>query len=148
MLIWRWQLGFLALALVLTGTVSACALFRLDDPVLDAAEVVAHFYRWYINHPGDPVLDRAYRSSTYLCKSLVDEIDETHAVWGSGDIDPFLLAPDVPQRFTVEDAKVSGDEASVLLHLYWVDNARPSSRIIGLRQVDGRWEITSISLVP
>jgi hypothetical protein len=109
-------------------------------------EVVTKFYRWYIGYPGNPLVDEEYRTSPYLAESFVQEVDETLASFDRGAADPFLLAQDIPEQFTVDEATISGDQASVAVNLYWGGNPTPSPRQVDLALIDGKWKITHISI--
>jgi hypothetical protein len=115
------------------------------EPELTPQEVVTKFYRWYIGYPGNPLVDREYRESPYLAESYVEEVDEV--LEGGIYFDPILLAQDIPERFTVEDAQISEDEATVRVSLYWSGNDTPSVRRVDLELIDDAWRIISVSMV-
>ncbi len=128
---------------------SGCEVLGPQEPPLNPTEVTNQFYRWYIGYPGNPLVDKAYRASPYLAESLIEEIDDTLASFEMGAADPILLAQDIPERFAVETAKaVEGDQATVLVELYWSGNETPSVREITLAKRDGEWKIIDISMVP
>ena len=129
------------LALLLSG----CVLSTREPPV-SPQEVVTKFYRWYIGYPGNPLVDEEYRTSPYLAESFVQEVDETLASFDRGGADPFLLAQDIPEQFTVDEATISGEQASVAVNLYWGGNPTPSPRQVDLALIDGEWKITRISI--
>jgi hypothetical protein len=81
--------------------------------------VVTNFYRWYTGYPGNPMVGRAYRSNEYLTGELIEKVDGIIDSFDRGGYDPFLCAQDVPGEFAVEDAAVSGEEASVVVHGVW-----------------------------
>lgn len=116
------------------------------------AQVVTDFYNWYLDYARggealrNPVVDGAYRSSAYLSEALIGEVDEMVAARERGWADPFLLAQDIPVRFTVGEATVAGDEASVALCFYWGGNPTPSPREVHLERIDGAWQIAGISI--
>jgi len=122
---------------------NGCGLVQ-PEPTLSPQEVVSKFYRWYVGYPGNPLVDREYRESPYLAESFVSEVDEMAKRGFRAD--PFLLAQDIPERFTVEGAEVSGEEAMVLVSLYWGGNPTPTARWVDLRLVDGEWMITDVSM--
>ena len=131
----------IALSLLLSG----CAL-PTKEPPLSPQEVVTKFYRWYIGYPGNPLVDEEYRTSSYLAEAFVQEVDETLASFDRGGGDPFLLAQDIPEQFTVDEATISGDRASVAINLYWGGNPTPSPRQVHLELIEGEWKITRISI--
>ncbi|MGC9349034.1 MAG: hypothetical protein ACP5JG_12895 [Anaerolineae bacterium] len=116
-------------------------------PDIEPGEVVNRFYRWYLGYPGNPLVERAYRTSPYLAPAFIDEIDETLSSMQAGGGDPILLAQDVPNDFSVEAVEVSGDEATALLHLHWGEGSPPVARQVDLAIIDGEWRITDVRMV-
>jgi hypothetical protein len=57
------------------------------------------------------------------------------------------LAQDIPERFSVDEAEIAGDQAIVMVDFYWGGNPTPSKRRVDLTLVDGEWQITDVSLV-
>jgi hypothetical protein len=133
------------IVLALNLLLGACVR-QTQEPAMSPQEIVTKFYRWYIGYPGNPLVDKEYRTSPYLAASLVQEVDETLASFDRGGGDPFLLAQDIPERFIVDEATVSGDRASVAVNLYWGGNPTPSPRQVDLKLTDGEWKITRISI--
>jgi len=129
----------------LSGLLGGCGLFA-GEPALSPQEVVTKFYRWYVGYPANPLVDESYRSSPYLSKAFVEEIDEALASLERGGADPFLLAQDIPERFAVGETMVSGDRAAVSVQLFWGGNPTPSERRVDLELIEGEWRITAISL--
>jgi hypothetical protein len=103
-------------------------------------EVVEGFYWWYIGYPGNPMVDGAYRSSEYLADEFVQKVDAIAASFDQGGYDPFLCAQDVPGEFTIEEAVVSGDGASLAVHTSFEGH----TFTVELRQVDRRWKISDV----
>ena len=136
---------FILIAVPIILLLSGCVL-PTKEPSLSPQEVVTKFYRWYIGYPGNPLVDKEYRASPYLAESFIQEVDETLASFDRGGGDPFLLAQDIPEQFTVDEAAVSGDRASVAINLYWGGNPTPSPRQVDLELIDGEWKITHISI--
>ena len=128
---------------------AGCGLLGARTPPLSPTEVTNQFYRWYIGYPGNPLVDKAYRASPYLAESLIEEVDETLASFELGGADPFLMAQDIPERFTVEEATVEGDRATVLVYLYWWSgDENPSVLDVTLAKREGEWKIIDISRQP
>jgi hypothetical protein len=136
--------NWVVLALVLIVALSGCGLMT-REPAMSPQEVTTRFYRWYIGYPGNPLVDRGYRESPYLAASFIEEVDEV--LEGSFRADPILLAQDIPERFTVGAAEVSGDRATVLVSFYWGGNPTPSRRRVTLELIDGAWKIVDVALV-
>ena len=130
---------FVGAPMVLSG----CGLVA-QEPELSPQEVVSAFYRWYIGYPGNPLVDREYRESPYLAESFVGEVDEI--AQGGFRVDPFLLAQDIPERFSLDEVELSGDEALVVVSLYWGGNPTPTERRVDLELIDGEWKITDVSM--
>ncbi|MFO7741724.1 MAG: DUF3828 domain-containing protein [Anaerolineae bacterium] len=132
------------IAIAVLIAVSGCGLIS-REPEMSPQEVVTKFYRWYIGYPGNPLVDREYRESPYLAESFVQEVDE--ALESQVMADPILLAQDIPERFSVDGAEISGDQASLTVSLYWGGNPTPSKRRVDLEIVDGEWRITDVSMI-
>jgi hypothetical protein len=133
----------LFLAVAAAVALGGCGLLK-QEPELNPQEVVTKFYRWYIGYPGNPLVDKAYRDSPHLAESFVEEVDE--ALAGGFRADPILLAQDIPERFTVEEMETSGDQAKVMVYLYWSGNETPAERIVDLELIAGEWRITNVSM--
>jgi hypothetical protein len=124
--------------------VSGCGLIS-REPEMSPQEVVTKFYRWYVGYPGNPLVDREYRASPYLAESYIEKVDEV--LEGGFMADPILLAQDIPERFTVDETEVVGDEATVIVSLYWGGNPTPSRRRVELRLLEGEWKIADVSML-
>lgn len=118
-------------------------------------EVVASFYNWYLGYIGEPaseemrnpLVDRAYRSSEYLTEEFIQKVDGILDSFVGGGYDPFLCAQDIPGSFTVDEAVVSGEEASVVVHEIWnpgTQYERITNIGVHLRLMDGQWKIADI----
>ena len=136
----RWILVVAAVLIALSG----CGLFS-TEPEMSPQEVVTKFFRWYIGYPGNPLADREYRESPYLADVFIQEVDEV--LDGQVMADPILLAQDIPERFSVDEGEVSGDQATVMVSLYWGGNPTPTGRRVDLELIDGEWRITDVSMV-
>jgi len=130
----------LAVVIVLSG----CGLVS-REPEMSPQEVVTKFYRWYIGYPGNPLVDREYRESPYLADSFMQEVDET--LEGGFRADPILLAQDIPERFSVDEADITGNQATVIVSLYWGGNPTPTTRRVDLTLIDREWRITDVSMI-
>ncbi|MCL4264030.1 MAG: DUF3828 domain-containing protein [Anaerolineae bacterium] len=88
----------------------------------DPASIATTFYTWYLGYIGNcgleemrnPLADKAYQGHPLLAESFVQEVDKLLAGFDQGGYDPFLLAQDVPQDFSV-DPSVEADTAVVHL---------------------------------
>jgi hypothetical protein len=138
---WRLSVLLFGITLALGG----CA-WASKEPEMSPQEVVTKFYRWYIGYPGNPLVDREYRESPYLAESFIQGVDE--ALEGGFPADPILLAQDIPERFAVEDAEISQDEATVIVSFYWGGNSTPARIWVDLQLVDGEWKIKRVSMEP
>jgi hypothetical protein len=134
----------LVLVLVLL-MIAACTP---KEPELGPTEVVTRFYRWCIGYPGNPVADREYRNNPDLAPSFIESVDVVVASGDGVGVDPLLLAQDIPERFTVDEAEISGDRATVIVNFYWGGNDHPSRRLVELQLTDGLWLITEVRSVP
>jgi hypothetical protein len=132
------------IALAILIATSGCGLVS-REPEMSPQEVVTKFYRWYVGYPGNPLVDREYRESPYLAESYVRTVDE--ALEAGFRADPILLAQDIPERFTVDETEMAGDEATVIVSFYWGGNPTPSRRSVELRLIQGEWKITGVSMI-
>jgi hypothetical protein len=135
-----------------TGPDQAGTVTEKRGEALSPAQVVTGFYEWYLDYARggeelrNPLVDRAYRSSEYLAAAYVAEVDAYLTARERGGGDPFLLAQDLPERFTVGETTLSEDRADVALSLYWGGNPTPSPRRVHLARIDAEWEIVGISI--
>jgi hypothetical protein len=134
----------LLVALAAIVALSACGLVP-SEPEMSPQEVVTKFYRWYIGYPGNPLVDREYRESPYLADVFIQEVDK--ALENQVMADPILLAQDIPERFSIDGAQVSGNQATVIVSLYWGGNPTPTRREVDLEIVTGEWRITDVSMI-
>jgi hypothetical protein len=103
----------------------------------------AGFYSWYIwyaREVGNPLVDGVYRSSEYLTEGFVQKVDGIIASFDKGGYDPFLCAQDIPESFTVDEALVSGDRASLVVHTSFEGH----TFVVEAEQVNGRWAISDV----
>jgi len=114
------------------------------------ARVVRDFYSWYLGYIRgeeglrNPLVDGAYRSNEYLADGFIAEVDETVASFDKGGYDPFLMAQDIPQSVTVGEPFIDGDEAWVRVETGFEGHALT----VTLQHLDGRWQITGVTLAP
>lgn len=115
-----------------------------DSGIALPDQVVERFYSWYFRYildVGNPLVDRAYRSSEYLTAELIQRVD------GVQGFDPFLCAQDIPGGFSVGLAEGSAEEARVPLHTIWnPDTEYESIRdlTVVLQLVEGQWRIAEV----
>ena len=115
---------------------------------------VKAFYTWYLGFMSDrssdfvnPLVEGLYRDSEHLSANFIAQVEADLANMGElGGVDPILLAQDIPVRMEVQEASVVGDEATVVMLRYWGGNPEPSPMVIHLRQENGRWLISSVSM--
>ena len=98
--------------------------WRIDNVTCahDPAGVATTFYTWYLGYIGDrsgddfrnPLVDKAYRDHPLLADDFEQHVDEMLAGFEGGGFDPFLLAQDIPQDFTVDPGVVEG---TAVIHL-------------------------------
>jgi hypothetical protein len=136
----------------LSALVTACG--PSADPVdaspaeSGATEVVEAFYNWYVGYPGNVMAEGVYRSSEVLTPEFVQEIDELIASFEYGGYDPFLCAQDIPGDMVFDEAAVSGDEATVVVHEIWnpdTEFEQIRDLEVTLERVDGIWLIDNIT---
>ncbi len=116
---------------------------------LETPEIVAErFYSWYTSYPGNPIVEKAYRTSSELTPNAVKKADEIIASFTRGGYDPFLCAQDIPQGFIVDTANVSGEQASLKVHGVWNEGtAREMQNDIEvtLNKTNDTWKIEGVT---
>jgi len=133
-----------AMAVALSGCSSAPAVSLAQET---PEKIVENFYRWYIDYPGNVLVDGAHRSSEYLTEEFVQQVDETIASFDKGGYDPFLCAQDVPGDLAFDRAIVSEEKASVVVHEIWNPGTPYETRTevtVALQMADGKWKIADI----
>ena len=140
----HWERWVLALAFLVLA--SGCGLWPTREAAPGPTEVVERFYRWVLGYPGNPVADREYRESPYLTESFKQRVDEMVSEPQTGGADPFLLAQDVPERFSLGETTIDGGHATVEVDLYWAGNDVPTPRIAVLERVLGEWLIDRVTV--
>jgi len=121
---------------------SAAQMPKRSEPMI-SSRVVASFYDWYIGYAqnvGNPMVDKSYRSSEYLTEEFAQKVDGIIAYFDKGGYDPFLCAQDIPESFTLEEAIIFGDEASVFVHTSFEGH----KFTVDLQRVEGEWKIADI----
>jgi hypothetical protein len=79
---------------------------------------------------------------------LIEKVDGIIDSFDRGGYDPFLCAQDVPGEFAVEDAAVSGEEASVVVHGVWNPGTEYESMNdvkVSLLLMEGEWRIADVA---
>ncbi len=115
-------------------------------------QVVERFYSWYVGYirnAGDPITDRAYRSSEYITQEFIRGVDEAVSAPGRGAYDPFLHAQEAPEEITVAEALVSGESATVAVHESWNPGTRHEliqNLEATLQLTDDEWQIAGIAV--
>jgi hypothetical protein len=115
-------------------------------------QVVERFYSWYVGYirnAGDPITDRAYRSSEYITQEFVRRVDEAVSVPGHSEYDPFLHAQEAPEEITVAEPLVSGEAATVAVHEIWDPGTRYEliqNLEATLQLMDDEWRIADITV--
>jgi hypothetical protein len=142
-------LSGLGLAMVLMLILSGCFPVRsvLRAKGATPEEVVETFYAWYLGYPGNAIVDGAHRSSAFLTEEFVEKVDGIVASFNQGGYDPFLCAQDIPGDLIFDEATVSGQEASVVVHQVWnvaTEHESVHDVAVELQMVNGRWVIADI----
>jgi LysM repeat protein len=103
-------------------------------------QVVESFYSWYLEYAQtrNPLVNRAYRADVRLTPAFIERVDRMVAV--GLVVDPFLCAQDVPERITIGNVQVSGNQATVAVNTSFAGH----SFVVNLVQVDGRWMIDGV----
>lgn len=141
------QIGFL---IILAAAVFSAFAFVIwpalamnDRQITSQPEqVVQDFYTWYLNYPGNPLVDRAYRSSKQLSSEFIQFLDDF--TQGGMQYDPVLCAQDVPNRISTALAQISGDKATVLVTTSFTNHSFSAELV----QVNGDWLINKVLCKP
>lgn len=125
-----------------------------DITCTDTPETRAQaFYTWYIGLMSDrggadwinPLVTGEYQDTPYLTQDLVQRVDEALAGMEQGGFDPFLMAQDVPQGFTVEPG--AAPETAVVQFYFLGPENEPYggwSVLLSFVEERGRWLIDQI----
>jgi hypothetical protein len=116
-------------------------------PVSEPLDVVESFYSSYASLLDNPMIDRAYRSDGRLTPEFIQKMDAVIASFDKGGYDPFLCAQDIPGEFAFDDALVSGEEATVVVHQVWNPGTEYEfvrDVTVALRRADGQWKINDV----
>ena len=126
--------------------------WKIDDvDRMPNVTVESFFNRYlaYIRNDGgamrNPLVDGFYRECPELSAAFVAKVDEALASFDKGGCDPILLAQDVPVEVSVGEAELVGEEAQVMVELFWGGNPEPSRRLVTLSRIDGQWQIVEIA---
>jgi hypothetical protein len=105
-------------------------------------------YLAYIDRDGgamrNPLVDGFYRECPELSDQFIASVDE--ALASGFRADPILLAQDIPVEVVAGRADPRGDEARVVVEMYWGGNPEPSKRNVTVQRTDGRWQISDVAL--
>lgn len=126
--------------------------WKIDDvDPMPNVTVESFFNRYlaYIRNDGgamrNPLVDGFYKECPELSAAFVAKVDEALASFDKGGCDPILMAQDVPVEVSVGEAELVGDEARVMVELFWGGNPEPSERLVTLSRIDGQWQIVEIA---
>jgi len=108
------------------------------------------FYTWYLGYIGDrgsenfrnPLAEKAYREHPLLSQAFVEKVDTLFDEQGHIGSDPFLLAQDVPQNFSVDPGLEDG---TAIVHFPF-GSEFVSHVLVTMTQEGGRWLIEDITL--
>ena len=104
-------------------------------------EVVQAFYTWYLSYPGNPLADRAYRSSPYLTPGFMQKLDGILASSQGGGYDPVLCAQDKPERFSTSLMNYQPPQALVGV----TTSFQGHSFQVALNNTNGLWKISDVT---
>jgi len=105
-------------------------------------QVVRAFYDLYLGSAAQgSLLGRgSYRDMPYLSPEFIEKVERLVASFDKGGYDPFLCAQDVPGEVAVDQAVVSGDQASVVVKSTFPGH----SLTVKLERRAGQWWIVDI----
>ena len=130
----------LATILLLVGGLSGCGAAKAPvtaTPDGGPQAAVEAFYNWYINYPGNPLVDDAHRDSPHLTGDLLQRVDQVRASFTHGAYDPILCAQDIPNRIDVKAVSITGEVATVAVETDLGGHALT----LTLKRIDGAWRI-------
>jgi hypothetical protein len=109
----------LVAAVVVLGLAATVgSAYALRDKVVFSdppGQVVLDFYENWVDHDGNPIVDRMYNESDLVTDEFKAEIDDIIASFDKGGYDPVLCAQDVPSGVKVSNVSVDGSKATVTL---------------------------------
>jgi hypothetical protein len=133
---------FLAVGLLLVG----CSQLKLPDasPVdplaMTPEEVVESFYNWYLEYPGNPTVDGAFKESPFLAETKIKSVEEELQLRMDGGADPFMCAQDLPEKIYAQPAEIEAAQARVRVNSTFVGH----TFLVELEVQDGEWKIVHI----
>jgi hypothetical protein len=124
---------------------SELELESIDLSELSPNQVVQRFYSWYLNYKGNPVADKAYLSSE-LVSDRFKELIQTQVVDQEvAQVDPFLLAQDLPEKFEATESIIEDDTASIKV-IFTIDQ-QEFFRQVDLIKADNIWQINQVQII-
>jgi hypothetical protein len=100
------------------------------------------FYQDWINHDGNPMVDRIYAAHPLVTPRLIDRVDAIIASFDRGGYDPVLCAQDFPAAFRVE--AVSADDTTAAVRVVQQFGEQTRAVDVSLRATNGIWQIDAI----
>ena len=137
-----WMLGCCLLVILSACSLSLPNASPSDPMIMTPEEVVESFYNWYMQYPGNPMVERAYRQSPFLTDQWIQEVDEAlDSSQGQSGFDPFLCAQDIPEKVFVQPANITQDTAVVVMKSSFAGH----SLTVDLQRTNGAdWKISAI----
>ena len=102
----------------------------------DPGVAVEEFYNWYLEYPGDPIADGAYKTHNIISEDLIKKIEISEK-----ETDPFLCGMERSSGIEVEPAKTSDDSSSVIINVKSNGMVTPVKANLKL---NGNWKIINI----
>jgi hypothetical protein len=137
---------FISLILIALAGLAACSSLQVPraspaDPLaMTPEEVVEGFYNWYLEYPGNPMSDGAFKLSPFLDEALIAAKEEELSLFNMGGADVFLCAQDIPEKIYVQPAQIDGSRASVKVN----SSFEGHSIEVELELREGEWKITRV----
>ncbi len=138
-----WMLGCCLLAILNACSLSLPNASPRDPMIMTPEEVVESFYNWYMQYPGNPMVERAYRQSPFLTDQWIQQVDEAlNSFQGQSGFDPFLCAQDIPERIFVQPANTTQQDIAVVVVK---SSFAGHSLTVDLQRANGMdWKISAI----
>jgi hypothetical protein len=130
----------LLISLILSGcnVLSSLNASPTDPLLMTPEEVVESFYNWYMQYPGNPLVDGAYQNSIYLSEECIDGIRDTLSSFEKSGIDILVCAQDIPDTLFIQPAIISGEKAQIDVKTSFEGH----SIKVYLQKNDEEWRIT------
>lgn len=103
------------------------------------------FYNWYLQYEGNPLAEGAYLETNLLSIRLKQAIQEQFEGDQPSQLDPLLLAQDLPSGFRIADAILENELATIKIALEY--DQTEVFRQVDLVKQDSHWQIDQVQMI-